>query len=141
VCPPFGSGGGRATLTCGRRVGGPNSDEGTDTVVFSRYICALYPQPKRLYSAHCTVHSQLHISAIKVIRDNELAYEFIHLRFERSFERHLYSGLNIHVVVLISSEVLGCVHKSCSCFLSKTIYCSEILKPSALNHFEFAQKY
>jgi hypothetical protein len=31
-CPPFGSGWGY-TLACGRVGGGPNSDEGTDTVV------------------------------------------------------------------------------------------------------------
>jgi hypothetical protein len=37
--PPFGSKG-ADTLACGRGVGGPDSDEGTDTLVLYVYYCA-----------------------------------------------------------------------------------------------------
>jgi hypothetical protein len=36
--PPFGSGGGETHSLTGEGVGGPNSDEGTDTVVLYRYF-------------------------------------------------------------------------------------------------------
>jgi hypothetical protein len=36
---PFGSGGGGTQSLAGEGVGGPNSDEGTDTVLLYEYMC------------------------------------------------------------------------------------------------------
>jgi hypothetical protein len=47
---PFGPGGGGTHSHAGEGIGGPNSDEGTDTVVYSRYeyICTLWYRSSQL---------------------------------------------------------------------------------------------